>query len=79
MNSNLFPKCQCCGEVPKLGLYDGIRVNGVLFCSNCNYKVINSKSEDSFYERFFLAVRKSCSSIRKYKLRYILSKHKCNQ
>lgn len=62
MDLNLFPHCQCCGEVPEKGLYDGIRVNGILFCRTCSQKVISSMPSEPFYEQFYLTLKKSLFS-----------------
>ncbi|GBG57482.1 hypothetical protein SPFL3101_02831 [Sporomusaceae bacterium FL31] len=68
MNSNIYPRCQCCGEVPEYGLYDGIRVNGVLFCRACSQEIVRNVPGDSSYQRFFRTLRKALFPIHNTKL-----------
>lgn len=62
MKTNLLPRCQCCGKVPEKGLYDGIRVNGILFCRTCTQEVVSSTPKDSYYEHFLGSLKNALFS-----------------
>nr|WP_006717667.1 sigma factor G inhibitor Gin [Desulfitobacterium metallireducens] len=57
MNSQVLPRCKCCQEVPIQGLYDGIRIQGVLFCSECCHRIAMSSNSSIFYQRFFREIK----------------------
>jgi len=43
------PICQACGQVPRFGLYDGFRVHGKFFCSECEQKLLAAAVGSPFY------------------------------
>lgn len=68
MKSVLLPRCQCCGEVPAQGLYDGIRIRGVMFCRECTRKVTEGECGGRVYERFLAGVRKALFSKKRHSI-----------
>lgn len=59
MSSQVLPRCQCCQGVPDEGLYDGIRIQGILFCSDCCHQMTLSPIDSFFYQRFLSGVKKA--------------------
>lgn len=49
MKAEIYPVCQQCGQVPRLGLYDGFRVHGRFFCTECEQKLIQVEDGSLFY------------------------------
>lgn len=35
----VLPVCYRCAQVPRNGLYDGFRIAGIFFCSDCQQKI----------------------------------------
>lgn len=63
MKLNVLPRCQCCQEVPAQGLYDGIRIQGALFCSSCCQSIMSISSNSFFYQRFLAGVKRTLFSV----------------
>ncbi|MHB1652501.1 MAG: sigma factor G inhibitor Gin [Desulfitobacteriaceae bacterium] len=49
MKAELYPICQHCGQVPRLGLYDGFRVHGRFFCTECEKRLLEADGGSLFY------------------------------
>ncbi|MDI6812972.1 MAG: sigma factor G inhibitor Gin [Desulfitobacteriaceae bacterium] len=45
----LHPVCQSCGKVPYLGLYDGFRIHGRFFCTECEQRLLTEAIGSAFY------------------------------
>lgn len=45
----IHPICLSCGQVPYFGLYDGFRVHGKFFCSECEQRLLAEEAGSSFY------------------------------
>lgn len=45
----LIPVCQSCGKVPQFGLYDGFRLHGKFFCSECEKRLLEEEIGSSYY------------------------------
>ena len=59
MSSNVYPRCQYCGKVPDRGLYDGIRINGILFCQECTEGVSKQTQGSKLYEKFRMRIKEA--------------------
>lgn len=59
MKGNIYPVCYHCGEIPEFGLYDGFRIRGKFFCSNCKQAIINMEAGTQEYQDILACVRKA--------------------
>ena len=57
MSAKILPVCHACGRVPRRGLYDGFRLKGAFFCSDCENKMLTVESGSAEYEKLFRDVR----------------------
>ncbi len=53
----LFPVCYRCTRVPKEGLYDGFRVQGMFFCSNCQQELFTAEQGSPEYQEFLVLLK----------------------
>ncbi|RNC28650.1 MAG: hypothetical protein AWM53_01310 [Candidatus Dichloromethanomonas elyunquensis] len=56
--NNIFPKCAICGENPKNGLFDGIRLANRLICSYCEGSIIASQPDTSEYQSIVNCIKR---------------------
>lgn len=59
MEGKLYPTCHRCGEVPPLGLYDGLRIRGRFFCSSCEREFITVKIDSEDYLKVLFSIREA--------------------
>lgn len=45
----IYPICLSCGKVPQFGLYDGFRLQGRFFCTECENRLVEEEIGSSFY------------------------------
>ncbi|MDR3600087.1 MAG: sigma factor G inhibitor Gin [Desulfosporosinus sp.] len=54
---NVLPVCYRCAQVPKNGLYDGFRVEGMFFCSECQQELFNAEQDSPEYQEFLFLIK----------------------
>lgn len=57
MSAKILPVCHACGSVPRYGLYDGFRLKGAFFCSDCEDKMFTVEIGSAEYEKLVCDVR----------------------
>lgn len=55
----VLPVCYRCAQVPKKGLYDGFRVNGMFFCSDCQQELFKAEQGSPEYQEFLFLIRET--------------------
>lgn len=53
----LLPVCYRCTQVPKEGLYDGFRVQGMFFCSDCQQELFTAEQGSPEYHEFLFLIK----------------------
>lgn len=53
----LLPVCYRCAKVPRKGLYDGFRVEGMFFCSDCQEELFMAEQGSSEYQEFLFLIK----------------------
>ncbi|EGW36082.1 sigma factor G inhibitor Gin [Desulfosporosinus sp. OT] len=53
----VLPVCYRCAQVPKNGLYDGFRVEGMFFCSDCQHELFTAEQDSPEYQEFLFLVK----------------------
>lgn len=48
----VLPVCYRCAQVPSKGLYDGFRVEGMFFCSECQQELFRAEQGSPEYQEF---------------------------
>jgi len=55
--AKVLPVCYRCAQVPKNGLYDGFRVEGMFFCSNCQQELFLAEQGSPEYQEFLFLIK----------------------
>lgn len=53
----VLPVCYRCTQVPKNGFYDGFRVEGMFFCSDCQQELFSAEQDSPEYQEFLFLVK----------------------
>lgn len=53
----ILPVCYRCTRVPKEGLYDGFRVQGMFFCSDCQKELFTAEQGSPEYQEFMYLIK----------------------
>lgn len=53
----VLPVCYRCAQVPKKGLYDGFRVQGMFFCSDCQQELFSAEQDSPEYQEFLFLIQ----------------------
>lgn len=53
----VLPVCYRCAQVPKEGLYDGFRVQGMFFCSDCQQELFTAEQGSAEYQEFMFLIK----------------------
>jgi len=53
----VLPVCYRCAQVPKNGLYDGFRVEGMFFCSDCQQELFTAEQDSPEYQEFLFLIK----------------------
>lgn len=53
----VLPVCYRCAQVPKEGLYDGFRVQGMFFCSDCQRELFAAEQGSPEYQEFLFLIK----------------------
>lgn len=53
----VLPVCYRCTQVPKEGLYDGFRVQGMFFCSDCQQELFTAEQGTPEYQEFMFLIK----------------------
>ena len=53
----VLPVCYRCAQVPKNGLYDGFRVSGIFFCSDCQQELFIAEQGSPEYQEFLFLIK----------------------
>jgi len=53
----VLPVCYRCAQVPKNGLYDGFRVGGMFFCSECQQELFMAEQGSPEYNEFLFLIK----------------------
>ncbi|HEY8911519.1 MAG TPA: inhibitor of sigma-G Gin [Desulfosporosinus sp.] len=53
----ILPVCYRCAQVPKNGLYDGFRVEGMFFCSDCQLELFTAEQGSPEYQEFIFLIK----------------------
>lgn len=53
----VLPVCYRCAQVPKNGLYDGFRVEGMFFCSDCQQEMFTAEQDSPEYQEFLFLIK----------------------
>ncbi|MDR3541927.1 MAG: sigma factor G inhibitor Gin [Desulfosporosinus sp.] len=53
----VLPVCYRCTQVPKNGLYDGFRVEGMFFCSDCQQELFMAEQGSPQYQEFLFLIK----------------------
>ena len=56
-SGKLLPACYRCAQVPKNGLYDGFRVRGMFFCSDCQKELYSAEQDSPEYQEFLFLIQ----------------------
>lgn len=54
---NVLPVCYRCAQVPRNGLYDGFRVEGMFFCSDCQLELFTAEHGSPEYQEFMFLIK----------------------
>jgi len=57
----LLPVCYRCTQVPRKGLYDGFRVEGMFFCSDCQLELFTAEQGSPEYQEFIFLMKEILS------------------
>ena len=57
----VLPVCYRCTQVPKKGLYDGFRVEGMFFCSECQLELFTAEQGSPEYQEFMFLIKEILS------------------
>ncbi|KLU62083.1 inhibitor of sigma-G Gin [Peptococcaceae bacterium CEB3] len=49
MRAEVYPVCRQCGQVPRYGLFDGFRIHGNFFCTECQERLLSAEIGSPFY------------------------------
>jgi Inhibitor of sigma-G Gin. len=55
--AKILPVCYRCARVPRNGLYDGFRVEGMFFCSGCQEELLKAEQGSPEYQEFLFLFR----------------------
>jgi len=55
--AKVLPVCYRCAQVPKNGLYDGFRVEGMFFCSDCQEELFMAEQGTPEYQEFLFLIK----------------------
>jgi len=53
----VLPVCYRCAQVPRNGLYDGFRVEGMFFCSDCQQELFMAEQGSPEYQEFLFLIK----------------------
>ena len=53
----VLPVCYRCAQVPRNGLYDGFRVAGMFFCSDCRQELFRAEQDSPEYQEFLFLIK----------------------
>lgn len=53
----ILPVCYRCTQVPKGGLYDGFRVQGMFFCADCQQELFSAEQGSPEYQEFLFLIK----------------------
>lgn len=53
----VLPVCYRCAQVPRNGLYDGFRVGGMFFCSDCQQELFRAEQGSPEYQEFLFLIK----------------------
>jgi hypothetical protein len=53
----VYPVCYRCAQVPKNGLYDGFRLRGMFFCSECQHELYTAEPDSPEYQEFLFLIQ----------------------
>lgn len=53
----ILPVCYRCAQVPKNGLFDGFRVQGMFFCSDCQTELFSAEQDSPEYQEFLFLIK----------------------
>lgn len=53
----VLPVCYRCTQVPQKGLYDGFRVQGMFFCSDCQRELFSAEQGSPEYQEFLFLIK----------------------
>ncbi len=53
----VLPVCYRCAQVPRYGLYDGFRVQGMFFCSDCLQELFSAEQDSPEYLEYLFLVK----------------------
>ncbi|WP_088226327.1 sigma factor G inhibitor Gin [Desulfosporosinus sp. FKB] len=53
----VYPVCYRCAQVPKNGLYDGFRIRGMFFCSDCQQELYSADQNTPEYQEFLVLIQ----------------------
>jgi len=53
----VLPVCYRCAQVPKNGLCDGFRVEGMFFCSDCQEELFMAEQGSPEYQEFLFLIK----------------------
>ena len=53
----VLPVCYRCTQVPREGLYDGFRVQGMFFCSDCQKELFAAEQDSPEYQEFLFLTK----------------------
>lgn len=54
----LLPQCLVCGQVPALGIREGVWVSGNFICESCEQELTTVRQEDQRYAYFVGKIKK---------------------
>ena len=55
--AKVLPVCYRCAQVPKKGLYDGFRIEGMFFCSDCQQELFMAEQGSPEYQEFLFLIK----------------------
>ncbi|MHB8073443.1 sigma factor G inhibitor Gin [Desulfosporosinus fructosivorans] len=53
----VLPVCYRCAQVPRNGLYDGFRIEGMFFCSDCQQELFMAEQGSPEYQEFLFLIK----------------------
>lgn len=53
----VLPVCYRCTQIPENGLYDGFRVQGMFFCSDCQEELFMAEQGSPEYQEFLFLIK----------------------
>ncbi len=57
IEGKVLPVCYRCAQVPRNGLYDGFRVEGMFFCSDCQQELFMAEQGSPEYQEFLFLIK----------------------